>query len=151
MNTVLAGLDVASFRTYRDRLIEDYGSPSDPVVCMLLEQLTLAHLNIGQLFGKASAANSVEVSSTYLAAATRLMAEHRRTSLALPVYREAALRLELGADPAGSCPEKKTCDTKLQDREVFDESRPTRCPIRESGSTRGITRTPREATAGNAG
>jgi hypothetical protein len=129
MSTVLAGLDVASFRKYRDQLITDYGDPKDPVVCMLLEQLAIAHLNVGQLFGKASAATSVECSSAYLAAATRLMAEHRRTSLALTVYREAALRLERDADPPRTCPEKVTCDSKLQNRKDSDESTPARPPI----------------------
>jgi hypothetical protein len=129
MNTVLAGLDVASFRTYRDRLIEDYGSPTDPVVCMLLEQLALAHLNVGQLFSKASTTSSVECSSAYLAAAIRLMAEYRRTSLALPAYREAALRLERGPDLAESCQEITSSDSELHDRKDSDESTPARFPI----------------------
>jgi hypothetical protein len=102
MGTVLAGLDVAGYRLYRDQLIADYGNPTDPIVIMLLEQLALAHLNIGQLFGKASAATSVECSSAYLAATTRLMAEFRRTALAVPAYLVAVRGLERVEEPTES-------------------------------------------------
>ena len=63
---------------------------------MLIEQLALAHLNCGQLFYRASEAGSVECATAYLAATARLMAEFRRTALALPAYREAAQRLDRG-------------------------------------------------------
>ena len=121
MGTVLAGLDVAGYRLFRDRLLLDYNDPQDPVVVMLLEQLALAHLNIGQLFGRASSASSVECAAAYLAATTRLMAEFRRSALALPAYREAVQRLERSPDLAALAEEKLTCDSELQEVERTDE------------------------------
>ncbi len=148
MGTVLAEVDVTSYRIYRDRLLADYGQPKDPILIMLVEQLALAHLNCGQLFYKASSASSVECASAYLAATTRLMAEFRRTALALPAYREAAQRIERGADPSESCPEKITCDSEL--REV-EHSHVSSSPYRTHGHPRTIARTPRKAAAGDAG
>jgi hypothetical protein len=118
MGTVLAGLDVAGYRLYCDQIIADSGDPEDPILIMLLEQLALAHLNIGQLFGKVSSASSVECAGAYLAASTRLMAEFRRSAMAIPAYREAMQRLERGPDPAEPCREKNTCDSELQLEEV---------------------------------
>ncbi len=125
MGTVLAGLDVAGYRLFRDRLLFDYNDPQDPVVVMLLEQLALAYLNIGQLFGKASSATSVECASAFLAATTRLMGEFRRTALALPAYREAVQRLERDHGLLETSPEKLTGDGELQDVEHTDESSST--------------------------
>ena len=122
MGTVLREPDVASYRIYRDRLLADYGDPKDPIVIMLIEQLALAHLNCGQLFYKASSASSVECASAFLVASTRLMAEFRRTALALPAYREAVLRLERGPELAASAQEKITSDSKLQEVNHPDES-----------------------------
>lgn len=151
MGTVLREVDVASYRIYRDRLLADYGDPKDPIVIMLVEQLALAHLNCGQLFYKASSASSVECASAYLAATTRLMAEFRRTALALPAYREAVRRIEQGAGPAESCQEKITSDSELEEVEHSHESsRPFR-PHGHAGNAGAIARTPRKAAAGDAG
>ena len=149
MGTVLAEVDVTSYRVYRDRLLADYGDPKDPIVIMLVEQLALAHLNCGQLFYKASTASSVECASAYLAATTRLMAEFRRTALALPAYREAVQRIERVGDPAESCPEKITCDSELEE---LEHSHVSSSPFRTHGHPpRTIARTPRKAAAGDAG
>jgi hypothetical protein len=138
MGTVLAGLDVAGYRMFRDRLLVDYGNPTDPVEVMMLEQLALAHLNLGQLFGKASSANSVECASAYLAATTRLMGEFRRTALALPAYREAVQRLERGPELAASAQEKITSDSELQEVEHPDESSRGSRPQEHAGNARAI-------------
>jgi hypothetical protein len=146
MGNVLAGLDVAAYRLYRDRLLADYGDPADPVVVMLLEQLALVHLNIGQLFGKAASANSLECAGAYLAATTSLMGEFRRTALAVPAYREAVQRLERGPDPAEPCHEKNSSDSELHDREDSDESTTAIRPIGATWRTRAINRKSREAS-----
>jgi hypothetical protein len=54
---------------------------------MLIEQMALAHLNVGQLHFKASTSGSIECAGVYLAAGARLMAEFRRSALALKEYR----------------------------------------------------------------
>jgi hypothetical protein len=79
------------------------------------------------------------------------MAEFRRSALALPAYREAALRLERGADPKELYQEKITCDGELQEVEDSDESTSGLGPYGQAGDVRRITRTPRKAAAGNAG
>src|SRR5947209_1066733 len=75
---------------YLDELLKQAGAPTDPVERMLLEQLTLAHHNIGRLHVKSSTSGSIQEASAYNGAAARLMAEFRRSSLALKAYREPA-------------------------------------------------------------
>jgi hypothetical protein len=124
---VLKDVDVAAFRLYRDRLLDDYGNPQDPIEIMFVEQLALAHLNCGQLFYKSSAVNSIECASAYLAATTRLMAEFRRTALALPAYREAVRRLERSDAPVAPSKEKSAPDGKLQEVENPNDRGHVRC------------------------
>ena len=49
-------LDGDAFQAYRDRLVTDAGNPADPIEVMLLEQLMLAHHNVGRLHVQAAAA-----------------------------------------------------------------------------------------------
>jgi len=151
MGTVLAEVDVTSYRIYRDRLLADYGNPKDPVIIMLVEQLALAHLNSGQLFYKASSASSVECAAAYLAATTRLMAELRRTALALPAYREAMQRLERGLEPAESRQENITSDSELPESEHSHESSNPFGSYGQARSTRAVARSPGKVARGNAG
>ncbi len=147
---VLAEADVASFRIYRDRLLADYGDPRDPILIMLVEQLALVHLNCGQLFFKASTAGSLESASAYLAAVTRLLAEFRRSALALPAYREAVQRIERGAGPAQAYQGKDTGDSELEGEDAHERMQ----PMGAHGAVGGVgfaARTPRKAAAGNAG
>jgi hypothetical protein len=83
-------LDKDVYQAYRDRLLQDFGDVTDPVVEMMVEQLALAHLNIGRLHVRAANAASVDEAKAYNAAAARLMGEFRRTSLALKAYRVPA-------------------------------------------------------------
>jgi len=84
--------DVKGYRAFLDRIFADAGSPSDPVEVMLLEQLVLAHLRAGQLQAQAGMAEGLEAVRLYNAAAARLLAEFRKTALALKSYREAPAR-----------------------------------------------------------
>ncbi len=76
-----------AFKQYRDILLEDAGRPSDPIERMLVEQLALAHFSIGRLQIKACAIDNAKLSVAYSDAATRLLGEFRRCSLALEEYR----------------------------------------------------------------
>jgi hypothetical protein len=147
MNDVLKEIDVSAYRLYRDRLLADYGNPGDPIVILLVEQVALAHLNTGRLFYKASTAGSVECATAYLAAISRLMGEIRRTSLALPAYREAALRVERQAHGSEWSPGKVTCDSEIEDGEDAHAPVETRSPGRGTRITGRATRT---AAASNA-
>jgi len=70
-----------------DDLFKGLGSPTDPVERMLAEQLALAHHAVGRLLAcGASRAADPEVTACH-ASAARLMAEFRRTALALMAYR----------------------------------------------------------------
>ena len=80
-------IDMVAYRMFRDRLLFDCGSPTDPIEIMIIEQLALAHLNVGQLHYKAANAGSTECAGIYLAAGARLMGEFRRSALALKEYR----------------------------------------------------------------
>src|SRR5262249_34717623 len=91
----LAGLlghdfDVETFGLYLDGFLREAGSPADPVERMLLEQLALAHHVIGRPHGRAGCRAGLEELKAYHAAAARLLAEFRRTALALKAYREPA-------------------------------------------------------------
>jgi hypothetical protein len=86
-------IDEKAYRIYRDRLLADCGSPTDPIEAMVLEQLALAHFNLGLLHCKAANAGHVAATAAYSAAASRLMAEFRCSSLGLQAYRAAARQL----------------------------------------------------------
>jgi hypothetical protein len=90
---VLRDLDSNAYKLFRDKLLADCGHPADPVVVMQIEQLALAHLNIGMLQFKAANSRSIECEGVYLAAAARLMGEFRRSAIALQALRAASIRL----------------------------------------------------------
>lgn len=75
------------FKTYWDNLLAASGNPKDPIEVMLLEQLAWCHQRLGALHCQAAEARTVEVAVAYDAAAARLMAEYRKSALALRVYR----------------------------------------------------------------
>jgi hypothetical protein len=123
MGQSLKNVETGAYRMFRDRLLVDCGSPTDPIEVMLIEQMALAHLNVGQLHYKAAAANSIECAGVYLAAGARLMAEFRRSALALKEYRcpqgkcekstetvepgEPAAERESAGDPREKCTDIK--------------------------------------------
>jgi hypothetical protein len=79
--------DTHAFQEYRNRLLEDCGNPTDPVEVMMIEQITLAHLNIGRLQFKSATSESPETARVYGGMATHLLAEFRRCCLALQAFR----------------------------------------------------------------
>jgi hypothetical protein len=85
--------DTAAFRKFRDQLLADAGGPTDPIEIMMIEQIVLAHMNIGRLQFRSSTAESVELARGYGGMATQLLAEFRRTCLALQAFRLSARQL----------------------------------------------------------
>jgi hypothetical protein len=84
----LKSLPLEGFVEYVDQLMVEAGEPKDPIERLLIEQIGLAHHNIGRLYIQASSADTLEQAKVYNAAATRLLAEFRRAALALKKYRE---------------------------------------------------------------
>jgi hypothetical protein len=80
-------IDPQAFKIYRDKLLQDAGNPSDPLETMLLEQLALAHFNIGRLQMKSCSVENSKLAVAYSDAATRLLGEFRRCTLALEEFR----------------------------------------------------------------
>jgi hypothetical protein len=62
---------------------------------MLIQQLLLAHHRIGDLQVQAAKATTTEAAALYSAAAARLMAEFRKTSMALREYRTPVLQKQI--------------------------------------------------------
>jgi hypothetical protein len=77
------GINPAAFKLFRDKLLQDAGSPTDPIEVMLIEQLALAHFHIGRLQVRSCGAASPQLQVAYSDAATRLLGEFRRCTLAL--------------------------------------------------------------------
>jgi hypothetical protein len=77
-----------SFKLYLLQTLEAAGSPSDPIERMLIEQICLAHHNIGRLHVKAATADHLEAERTYIGAAALLTGEFRRSVTALKAYRD---------------------------------------------------------------
>ena len=86
-SSLSSGIDPQAFPLYRDKLLKEAGDPSDPIEIMLIEQLALAHFNIGRLQIRSSSVQDAKLAVAYSDAATRLLGEFRRCTLALEDYR----------------------------------------------------------------
>lgn len=77
----------AAYEKFLERVVEDCGSPSDPIERMLIEQITLAHYRIGVLHYRSADAETIDAGKIFSSAASRLLGEFRRLALALNTYR----------------------------------------------------------------
>ena len=103
MSTMLSDkISPEAFKQYRDILLEDAGSPSDPLEIMLIEQLALAHFSIGRLQVKSCSMEVPKLATAYADSATRLLGEFRRCTLALEDFRskQAARKRESASNDA---------------------------------------------------
>jgi hypothetical protein len=80
----------AGFLAYQERFLAESGGSQDPVETLLRQEVLWAHFRVGDLQAQAAAATSAETAAMYTAAAARLMAEVRKSSLALHEVRAAA-------------------------------------------------------------
>ena len=114
-------IDAYAFKKYRDRLLADCGNPTDPIEVMMIEQIALAHMNIGRLQFNSATAKSIEAARAYGSMATQLLGEFRRTALAVKSYRSGphagAVDGAMAAPAAGDDPHheviKKGVDGEL--------------------------------------
>ena len=86
-STMTEPLNVEAFRIYRDSLLCESGNPTDPIERMLIEQLAMAHFNIGRLHIRSCSVEVPKLALAFADAATRLLGEFRRCTLALEDYR----------------------------------------------------------------
>lgn len=125
-------IDERAYKAYRDQLLADCGSPTDPIEVMVIEQLAIAHMNFGFLQVRGTNAPTIQAAGVYASAAARLMAEFRRSALALQAYRAASRNLAAPSggdivvpttDPVDQEPEESQSTTELgaTDRSDRDE------------------------------
>lgn len=99
-----------AYQIYRRDLLADAGNPTDPIEVMMIEQVALAHFNIGRLHFKTATADHPEITKTYGSLAIALTGEFRRTALALQKYRESAQTTNV---PPVSAPDPGGGDSEL--------------------------------------
>jgi hypothetical protein len=122
----LKDVDLDAYRLYRDRLIADAGNPTDPIVVMILEQLAFAHLNAGLLQATAMNSATIEAVTVFGNAAARLLAEFRRSALALQAYRAASR--QLANDPSRDIvlPVEQADPVTLEEKSIAAEKEASR-------------------------
>jgi len=78
---------VGGFQEYRNNLVQSFGDPKDPIERMMLDQLVWLHLRAAELLvTSADSKLQAQQAATFTAAAARLFAEFRKSSLALREY-----------------------------------------------------------------
>ena len=116
---------------YRNELLKDCGAPKDPLEVMLIEQLALAHHNIGRLHLRSAQAEGSHEAVAFAGAATRLLAEFRRCTLALAEYRAKQVGQK----------ERSAGDDAAEEPAPTTRNRRTRSPGTGNGSSGGKKRT----------
>ena len=80
-------VEMPGFKAYRDGIVAGAGQSTDPIETMLVEQLIWAHFRVADLQIQATIAGAADITNIYTTAAARLMAEFRRSAMALREYR----------------------------------------------------------------
>ncbi len=88
-----------AYKLYLLQVLKDAGDPSDPIERMLIEQICLAHHNIGRLHVKAAGAEGLDEARIYLGSAALITGEFRRTVATLKGYREPSKATPGKAEP----------------------------------------------------
>jgi hypothetical protein len=111
-------MDVDAFKAFHSAFLNET-KPADAIERMWLEQLLLAHNVIGRLHVRAGTReNNIEEVKVFHAAAARLMAEFRRSALALQVYREASAKKASGSQAKA----KRIASAALDNGHAGDET-----------------------------
>lgn len=125
------------FKAYRDRLLAASGAPKDPIEVMLIEQLTWGHHRLANLHVAATVAKISDQVSALTNASAKLMAEFRKSSLALREYRSPTIPKQVmvvkqqnvaagnqqvalvEAEAAGQMRKKRADDTELESKQTL--------------------------------
>lgn len=79
---------VGGFQKFREAILKDLGDPQDPMERMVIDQLCWLHFRAGQiLVASADSKLPADQAAVLTAAATRVIAEFRKSVLALREYR----------------------------------------------------------------
>jgi hypothetical protein len=76
-----------AYQMYRHKVLIEAGNSNDPLETMLVEQLMMAHQTIGSLYVRAADSNDPAAINLLTSGAARLMAESRKTLMAIREYR----------------------------------------------------------------
>jgi hypothetical protein len=124
---------ISSFRVFFARFWSEAGSPRDPVEKLLLEQLAVAHLKVGELYALAAAVKALEFKQLYGNAAVRLLGMVCQLVGTLATYRNAARPRRQPRRPATTAkrasaakPAAAGAGTKKPDTKVRSKPRGTR-------------------------
>jgi hypothetical protein len=125
------------FKVYRDRVLAASGAPKDPIEEMFIEQLLWAHHRVASLHVGATLAKGIDQVSALTSASAKLMAEFRKSGLALREYRSPTVPQQLTvvkqqnvaagnqqvalveAEAAGQMLKKRADDTELESKQTF--------------------------------
>jgi hypothetical protein len=83
---------VDTWKIYVESFLEESGASKDPVARMMAEQLALVQHAIGRLNVRAATQQTPAGVAAYHVAIARLMAEYRRTALALQTFLKGRIR-----------------------------------------------------------
>jgi hypothetical protein len=86
-SSIAAGITPEAFVEFRRRFLEDCGSPTDPLVILMIDQLLIAHFAVGRLQFQSVMAKTANAAVAYASCAARLLGEFRRSVLAVDVLR----------------------------------------------------------------
>jgi hypothetical protein len=100
VGSIIPNLDWAMFRSYVEKWIQDAGDPTDPVERVMLESLLLTHHCAGQWATKASMATDPTIQAAFGCVATKLLAETRKSGMAIQEYRSHRIPLREPLSPA---------------------------------------------------
>jgi hypothetical protein len=107
---------VSAMRLVLARFREEADSPSDPVEKLLLDQLMVAHLKVGELYAQAAATPKLEFKQLYGNAAARLLGAICQLVSTLTTYRTATRRTQrrsIKATRQTPKPARKNQDSQL--------------------------------------
>lgn len=152
-----ANVSAGGFQVYLASVLGACGSPQDPLEAMMMQQLVQAHFRITDLNAQSATETAPETTAIYTAAASRLMAEFRRSMLALKACRSdanpkpaseptqgpaaAANRNDAAADAMvkTELAREKSRDTKLRtNSEPSNNERPTVDPSSDRRSAESL-------------
>lgn len=123
--------DPIGFLKYRERFLAGCGNPQDPVEEMLIESLVLAFHNAGRMAVQAAKVTDCDTVIAYQGAASRLMAELRRGTLALADYRLKSSDLARGKSKDARRAKRKAGGSK---KGKATDSHPKRHAAKKNGS-----------------
>ncbi len=86
-SSIAAGIAPEAFIEFRQQFLKDCGSPKDPLVILMVDQVLIANFAVGRLHFRSVTAKTSDAAVAYANCAAHLLGELRRSVLALDVLR----------------------------------------------------------------